>query len=53
MFSLTIYTPKQEIITESYASFGVSRGATKAAPPVGMFRGRDNNAGSYAAQLQA
>ena len=31
------HTHIQEVITESYASFGVSKGAAKEKPPIGMF----------------
>ena len=41
-----------QVIGDSYASFGVSRGFRSVAPPIGMFRGLDNNAGSYGEQLQ-
>jgi formamidopyrimidine-DNA glycosylase len=50
---IDLYQAIMEVITDSYASFGVSRGAKKQAPPIGMFRGLDNNAGSYSEHLQA
>jgi hypothetical protein len=48
---LRVYASVVEVIEASYAASGVSRGAANAAPPIGMFRGLDGDAGNYGAQV--